>query len=196
MLATLINDIKRLVVLSSGIGSNLQAMIDTLHDQDGITIAAVVSDKPSPSLKRAIKADIPCLFLPQQKKQSNTDYDNLLDRFIQLFHPDLIVLSGFMRILSAKFVDQYPNKIINIHPSLLPKYKGLNTHRRVLENGEKVHGTTIHFVNQFLDSGEIIAQKIIEITQDDTVESLKRKIKYIEHVFYPKIIKQICQGNP
>lgn len=191
----MLSNTQRLVVLSSGLGSNLQAIIDALHKQDGIVIAAVISDKPSFSLKRSIKADIPCLFLPKRKKQLNTEYDNLLYQFIRLFHPYLIILSGFMRILSSKFIDNYPNKIINIHPSLLPKYKGLNTHQRVLENGEKLHGTTIHFVNQLLDSGDIIAQKSIDIGKDDTLESLRRKIKSVENNFYPKVIRRLCRGH-
>ena len=195
MSAMSMDNVKNLVVLSSGVGSNLQAIIDALHNQDNIVITAVISDKPSPSLQRAIKADIPCLFLPQQKKQSHDDYDSILGQFISLFHPNLIILSGFMRFLSSRFVDQYPNKIINIHPSLLPKYKGLNTHQRVLKHGETTHGTTVHFVNKFLDSGKIIAQKSIEISQDDTIESLERRIKQIEHVFYPDIIKQLCKGK-
>ena len=186
---------RRLVVLSSGLGSNLKSIINSVHGKDGIIISAVVSDKPSHSLKIAIQSGITCLFLPQQEKQSNISYNNFLYEFIKPFDPDFIVMAGFMRLLSSKFIGHYLNRIINIHPSLLPKYKGLNTHQRVLENDEKVHGTTIHFVNQSLDAGQIIAQKSIKISQIDTAESLKRKIKDIENVFYPKIIKQLCKDK-
>ena len=190
------NTIKRLIILSSGLGSNLQSIINTVHNHNNIIISAVVSDHPSISIKRAIKANIPCFFLPaNQKNQSNIHYDQILNKFIQLFSPYLIILSGFMRILSKDFIENYPNQIINIHPSLLPKYKGLNTHKRVLNKGEKIHGTTIHYVNEYCDSGPIIAQKSIEVSQDDTIKSLEKKIKHIEHKFYPEIIKKLCQDK-
>lgn len=186
------NKLKKLVIFSSGFGSNLQSIINKLHGHKGIVVKLVVSDKPSMSIKRAVKSGISCLFFPFNKEQNKNEYDCILSKLVNVFNPDLLILSGFMHIFSHQFVANYPNKIINIHPSLLPKYKGLNTHRRVLENGDKIHGTTVHFVNKKLDSGKIIAQKIINVSDNETVNSLENKVKIIENNFYPNVIKNLC----
>ncbi|WP_162896471.1 phosphoribosylglycinamide formyltransferase [Cysteiniphilum halobium] len=181
----------KLVVLSSGYGSNLQAIIDQLHKEDGIEISAIISDKASESITRALNHNIPCLYLPKQKQQTREKYDQLLCDLLQPFRPDLIVLAGFMRILSASFTQKFPQQIINIHPSLLPKYKGLNTHQRVIDANDKTHGTTIHYVDEHLDSGKIIAQKRIDVLPFDTAETLEQAIKSLEHVFYPATLHKL-----
>lgn len=192
MLATPMVDksIFKLVVLSSGHGSNLQAIIDQLHKKNGIEVVAVISDKASESITRALTHNIPCLYLPKQKRQTREEYDQLLSELLKPFSPDLIVLAGFMRILSASFTKKFPNQIINIHPSLLPRYKGLNTHQRVIDAKDKIHGTTIHCVDESLDGGKIIAQKRIDVLPFDTAETLDQAIKSLEHVFYPATIEK------
>ena len=183
-----------IVVLSSGNGSNLQEIIGKLHDDEkvNINIKAVISDKSSFSLIRAQNAKITSIFFPKKRQQSTIQYDQSLKGLINLFAPQYIILAGFMRILSKEFVQSYKNIILNLHPSLLPKYKGLNTHERVLQSKDKVHGITIHFVNEFLDEGEIIAQKQLTIDSNDTVESLEKRVKVLEHAIFPEIIKKIC----
>ncbi len=182
----------KLVILSSGYGSNLQSIIDKLHLQEGIEVCVIVSDKASQSITRGLLANIPCLFLPKRKSQSREEYDKLLKALIIPFAPDLIVLAGFMRIFSPVFIRAFEGKIINIHPSLLPKYKGLNTHQRVIDAKDNMHGTTIHYVDETLDGGEIIAQKRIDVLPFDTAETLEQTIKSIEHTFYPEIIRKLC----
>lgn len=185
----------KLVILSSGYGSNLQAIIDKLHERHGIQIKAIVSDKPSRSIQRALNHNIACLFLPKDNFQDRNLYDKSLANLIAPFEPDLVVLSGFMRILSTLFISKYQKKIINIHPSLLPKYKGLHTHQRVIDSKDNKHGTTIHYVDESLDGGKIIAQKEIEVMPLDTADTLEKKIKMIEHEFYPQIIKKIVTSD-
>ncbi len=194
MLATSManKSIFKLVILSSGYGSNLQAIIDQLHNEDGIEISAIISDKASESITRALNHNIPCLYLPRQKKQTREAYDQLLSELLKPFSPDLIVLAGFMRILSPAFIQRFPQQIINIHPSLLPKYKGLNTHQRVIDAKDKTHGTTIHYVDEHLDGGKIIAQKRIDVLPFDTAETLEQAIKSLEHVFYPATIHKLA----
>ncbi|WP_162902403.1 phosphoribosylglycinamide formyltransferase [Facilibium subflavum] len=186
---------KHLVVLCSGVGSTLQAMIDQLHNQNtSIRINAVICDKNCQAMTRGITANIPSFFLPKRPSMSKKDYDNQLSQCIDTFQPDFIILSGFMRILSEDFVNKYPKKIINIHPSLLPKFKGLHTHQRVIMANEKKHGTTVHYVDQTLDGGEIIAQRCVDINPSDTAETLQMKIKQIEYQFYPEIIQKLCKA--
>ncbi len=193
MLATSManKSIFKLVVLSSGYGSNLQAIIDQLHNEDDIKISAIISDKVSESITRALNHNIPCLYLPKQQYQTREEYDQLLSELLKPFSPDLIILAGFMRILSPDFIQKFPQQIINIHPSLLPKHKGLNTHQRVIDAKDKTHGTTIHYVNEHLDGGKIIAQKRIDVLPFDTAETLEQAIKSLEHVFYPATIHKL-----
>ncbi|MFZ9034849.1 MAG: phosphoribosylglycinamide formyltransferase [Francisellaceae bacterium] len=184
---------KKLVILSSGFGSNLGAMIEKLHQQHDIEIALVISDHDSQSLIRGQKAGIPTLYLPKNKGIDRAKYDEKLADVIAAFNPDLIVLSGFMRILTAGFIERFKGKIINIHPSLLPKYKGLNTHQRAIDAKDLQHGTTVHFVDETLDGGRIIDQRAISIDINDDKESLEKKIKTIEHDFYPEVILRLCE---
>lgn len=179
-----------IVVLISGNGSNLQAIIDSVKNGaiEG-RISAVISNRPGVyGLERAEKSDIPALTVDHTEFASRSDFEQALSQTIDQFQPDVLVLAGFMRILSSEFVQHYLGKMLNIHPSLLPKYPGLNTHRRVLENGDKEHGTSVHFVTAELDGGPIIAQRSIHVTADDTEESLQQKIQQQEHKLYPEVV--------
>jgi phosphoribosylglycinamide formyltransferase-1 len=181
---------RNIVLLSSGEGSNVESIISYFNQHPLIKIRCIISDKQSKTLSRGIDNIIPTLFLPIMNC-SNESYDRFLMKHINVYSPDLVVLSGFMRILSPEFVASYPERIINIHPSLLPKYKGLNTHRRVIENKDKSHGTTVHYVEDELDSGRIIEQHKIIISNTDTEESLQNKVKSLEHQIYPRIIESL-----
>lgn len=181
------------VVLISGNGSNLQAIIDNSADI-GLLISCVISNKADAfGLKRAQTANIPTLLIEHQNFTSRQAFDDKLAEKIDWHQPDIIILAGFMRILSKIFVEKYAGKIINIHPSLLPQFKGLNTHQRALDAGVETHGATVHFVINKLDSGAIIMQKSIAITATDTAKSLQEKIQKIEHILYPLALKKISK---
>ena len=181
----------KLAVLISGEGSNLQAIIDAIAAGSlSAEIGVVISDQERANgLNRARKAGIDCSVVKAIKGQSREEYDQRLLEALSPYTPDLIVLAGFMRILSAPFVRQLAGKIINIHPSLLPAYKGLNTHQRVIAAGERYHGATVHFVTEELDAGEPIIQSRIEIDDDDDAASLQQRIHAEEHVIYPRAIQ-------
>ncbi|NVJ66101.1 MAG: phosphoribosylglycinamide formyltransferase [Gammaproteobacteria bacterium] len=186
-----------IVVLISGNGSNLQALIDA--QSKGLflgDIQAVISNKPSAyGLERAENANIDAICVDHTRFDNKSSFELQLIETIDIYQPDIVVLAGFMRILSSDFVQHYLGKIINIHPSLLPKYKGLHTHRQVLENGDKEHGTTVHFVTAELDGGPIIAQRRIDVETDDTEQSLVEKIQQQEHQLYPQVVSWICAGR-
>lgn len=185
---------KSIVVLISGNGSNLQALIDAqsqgLFNGD---IKAVISNKPNAyGLERAEKFNIDAICIDHNNFADKFNFESQLIETINIYQPDLIVLSGFMRILSSDFVQQYLGKIVNIHPSLLPKYKGLHTHRQVLENGDTKHGTSVHFVTAELDGGPIIAQRQINVEDNDTEQTLVEKIQQQEHQLYPEVVSWFC----
>jgi len=181
----------RLAVLISGNGSNLQAIIDAIESGNlGADIRIVISNRADANgLNRAQRAGIPCAVLRPTKGQSREDYDRQLIDMLSPCEPDLIVLAGFMRILSAGFVQHFAGKIINIHPSLLPAYKGLDTHQRVLDADERFHGASVHYVSEKLDDGEIIIQSRIEIHPDDDAASLQQRVHAEEHIIYPRAIQ-------
>lgn len=186
-----------IVVLISGNGSNLQAIIDAIAaKQLPAKICAVISNHVDAyGLERARRASIPTHILSNADFKNPKEYDDELQKIIEHYQPALIVLAGFMRILTPTFVNHFVGKIINIHPSLLPKYRGLNTHQRVLTDKEREHGVTVHFVTADLDAGPIIAQEKIDIDDDDTAASLKEKIHKIEHQLYPKVIRLIAEDK-
>lgn len=196
---------KNIVVLISGNGSNLQAIIDSVENgaingaNNGSIngqISAVISNKPDVyGLQRAKNANIPTQVLDHREFDDREAFDQALIKIIDQYQPDLVVLAGFMRILSSEFVQHYLGKMLNIHPSLLPKYKGLHTHRRVLENGDTEHGTSVHFVTPELDGGPIIAQRTINVEVDDTETSLQQKIQQQEHQLYPQVIAWFCNDQ-
>ena len=182
-----------LAVLVSGRGSNLQAIIDSIEKNDlSAEIALVVSNvKDTYALERAHKQGLEVLFLDPKSYPDRNGYEQALVERIQSKSVNLICLAGFMRVLGKHFIETFSGRIINIHPSLLPKYKGTNTHKRVLKSKEKYSGCTVHFVTPQLDSGKIILQKRILIKNNETVSSLKNKILKQEHKLYPQSIISI-----
>ena len=186
-----------LVVLISGNGSNLQAIIDAI-DAGEITarIRAVISNNPDAyGLERARRAGIPVEVVDHRDFPDRESYDRALQAVIDRYRPDLVVLAGFMRILTPAFVEHYAGRMLNIHPSLLPRYQGLDTHRRVLEAGDSVHGVSVHFVTPELDSGPIVLQAEVPVEPGDTEADLARKVHAEEHVIYPRVIRWFAEGR-
>jgi len=186
-----------LVVLISGHGSNLQAIID--HIQEGsldAEICAVISNRNDAfGLTRAKKYNIPTEMLLPRNYSTKDDYDTALLSCLQKYSPALIILAGFMKILRPRVVDTYPHKILNIHPSLLPLYPGLNTHEKVLRNADHKHGSTIHIVTNELDNGPIISQASFKVPTHASLEFLETKIKRLEHALYSKVIQYFAQQS-
>ena len=185
----------KVAVLISGNGSNLQSLIDNFKKESLIDIKCVISNKENAfGLERATEANIDNFFVDHTKFKTREEFDQELIKILEKYDPDLIVLAGFMRILSELFVDKYIGKLINIHPSLLPKYPGLETHKKVIENKDSHHGVTIHYVDKTLDGGPICAQSQMEVTTDN-IKDLQNQIHQIEHEMYPLVIKQIAEGK-
>lgn len=185
------------IVLISGNGSNLQAIIDQIRQgRLPISIAAVISDRPTAhGLSRADNAGIPTHVIDYRQFPERARFDAALMQQIDAYHPDLVVLAGFMRILTPICVQHYLGKMINIHPSLLPKYQGLHTHRRVLEAAETEHGASVHYVTPELDSGPVILQARVPVLPGDTPESLQQRVHLAEHQIYPAAIRLIAAGQ-
>ncbi|SFU47177.1 phosphoribosylglycinamide formyltransferase [Xenorhabdus koppenhoeferi] len=182
---------KRIVVLISGNGTNLQSIIDACQ-QNRINghIAAVFSNNADAyGLQRAEQANIPTNFINPKAYIDRTSHDLALLKAIDQYQPDLVVLAGYMRILSPDFVQHYHGRLLNIHPSLLPKYPGLHTHQKAIENGDREHGTSIHFVTEELDGGPIILQAKVPIFEDDIEEDIVERVQIQEHNFYPLVIR-------
>ena len=186
----------KVAVLISGNGSNLQALIDNFKEEESIVdINCVISNKEDAfGLERATRAAIDNHFVDHTKFKNRETFDQELIQILDGYNPDLIVLAGFMRILSEVFVEKYLGKLINIHPSLLPKYPGLETHKKVIENKEAHHGVTIHYVDKTLDGGPICSQSEIEVTTKN-INDLQEQIHKIEHEIYPEVVQQIADGN-
>ncbi|MCL4154179.1 UNVERIFIED_CONTAM: hypothetical protein GTU68_045167 [Idotea baltica] len=188
----------RILVVISGSGSNLQAIIDACANGDvSGHICAVISNKPAVyGLERAEKANIQTAVLNHREFDSREDYDLALAELIDSFAADLIVLAGFMRILTPDFVRKFQGKLLNIHPSLLTKYPGLHTHKRALENGDTAHGATVHFVTEELDGGPPIIQGNIDIEASDDESSLAEKVQLqVEHKIYPLAVEWCLTGR-
>ena len=180
-----------LAILLSGEGSNLQAIINAIAVKTlDAEIVLVVSNKADAAgLSHARKAGLTCKVIPAIKAESRSQYDQRLVNTLMPYAPDLIVLAGFMRILSPRMIQSFAGKIVNIHPSLLPAYKGLNTHQRVIDAGEQYHGATVHYVTQALDDGELIIQSRIETQANDTAQTLRTRVQAEEHIIYPRAIQ-------
>jgi phosphoribosylglycinamide formyltransferase-1 len=186
-----------LVVLLSGSGSNLQALIDAINGGViGADIAAVISNKPEAlGLKRADDAGIKNAVIDNLQFSSRENFDQALCREIQIYKPDLVILAGFMRILTSKFVENFDGRILNIHPSLLPKYPGLHSHQKAIDAGDLNAGATVHFVTSKLDGGPPVLQAEVPIYQDDSAEVLARRILIKEHQIYPLVVQWFCAGR-
>ncbi len=185
---------KQIVVLISGSGSNLQAILDAIQAGriEG-QVSAVISNKAGVfGLERAETAGIVTEVIDHKAFDSREAFDIELASRIDACQPDLVVLAGFMRILTADFVRHYQGRLLNIHPSLLPKYKGLHTHQRALDAGDAEHGCTVHFVTEELDGGPLAVQGAVSIDADDSADSLQHKVHKVEHQIYPYTVELFC----
>ncbi|WP_028306965.1 phosphoribosylglycinamide formyltransferase [Desulfitibacter alkalitolerans] len=187
----------RLTVLASGRGSNLQAIIDSIDTgRLNAAIVIVISDNEDAfALKRAAANKLPHIFLDPARVSNSQEYDLLLAEKIKQQGVDLVVLAGWMRLLGQGFLDKFPDQVINIHPSLLPAFPGLNAQKQAFEYGVKYTGCTVHFVDAGVDTGPIIAQQIVPIDPDDTLESLTKRILIEEHLLYPRVIQLFSENR-
>ena len=187
----------KIAVLISGNGSNLEALIDACKKNliNG-SVEIIISNNPDAyGIERAKNHLINYKIIDNNRFKTREDFDRALVEELQDSNPDLIVLAGFMRILTPVMIEAFKNKIINIHPSLLPKYPGLDTHNSVIKNGDLKHGVTIHYVNEVLDGGQIIAQGEISVNANETSEELKTRIHAIEHVMLPMVVSKFADGT-
>lgn len=186
-----------LVILISGSGSNLQSFIDNVSSgQLDADITAVISNRPTATgLDRASSANIPTAVVDHTEYDTREIFDAELMKCIDGFEPDLVILAGFMRILTPGFVKHYHGRLLNIHPSLLPKYPGLKTHQRAIEAGDKQAGATVHFVTEQLDGGPAIVQAAINIEKEDDPVSLANRILTKEHIIYPLAAQWFAEGR-
>ena len=185
----------RLVILISGRGSNMQSIIRAIDAGElNAEIVAVISNRPDAAgLQTAAAAGIDTQLINHRDFDSREAFDIELARTIDQSQPDFVILAGFMRILTADFVKHFVGKLINIHPSLLPKFKGLHTHQRAIEAGEQEHGASVHFVTAELDDGPVILQAKVPVLADDTPESLAARVLVEEHKLYPDAIQLLIQ---
>ncbi len=187
----------RVAVLISGSGTNLQAIIDAVAAGDlNAELVAVISDNPDAfGLQRAADANIAAQHIAFDEFADRTDYDTALHEQLLNINPDLVVLAGYMRIIADRTVEQYAGRMLNVHPSLLPAYPGLNTHRRALEANEQWHGTTVHFVIPELDAGPPVLQYRVKIHPHDTEHSLRARVQKGEYRIYPLCIRWLAEGK-
>lgn len=187
----------RIAVLVSGNGSNLQALIDAQHGKQlSGQIVGVLSNKADAyALRRAEDANIATAVISHQNFPNRESFDVAMHQQLLAWQVDLVILAGFMRILTPEFVSKWQGKMLNIHPSLLPFYKGMNTHQRVLNTGDRLHGCTVHFVTAELDAGQSIAQSVIQVSLQDTAESLAQRVHELEHFIYPQVVQWLCNGQ-
>ena len=191
----------RIVVLISGSGSNMVAIAEAIKaevsDSDNeAQIVGVISNRPNAEgLNKAQALDLHTDIIDHTLYASRDEFDHALIRMIEDLKPDLVVLAGFMRILTADFTRYYEGRLLNIHPSLLPKYQGLNTHQRALDAGDDIHGVTVHFVTEELDGGPNAIQAIVPILDIDNAQELQKRIQIQEHIIYPIAVKWFCEGR-
>lgn len=190
-----------LVVLASSVGTNLQAILNAIAAGEiNANVRAVISDKPQAfALERARSAGIAAEVLDPRAHATREAYDTalaaLIDQHVDQHTPGLVVLAGFLRILTPAFVQHYAGRLLNIHPSLLPKYRGLHTHRRVLEAGDVEHGASVHFVTEELDGGPLVLQESLPVVPGDTEASLAARVQQLEHRIYPRAIGWFASGR-
>lgn len=184
-----------IVVLISGTGSNLQALIDAIAQESlPVEIRAVISNRANAEgLTRAQLAGISTYILEHRSYQDRESFDSALMNIIDGHHPELVLLAGFMRILTRGFVEHYCGRLINIHPSLLPEFPGLDTHRRAIETGKTEHGASVHFVTPEVDGGPVILQARVPVTPGDTPERLAARVLTQEHVIYPLVLRWFAE---
>jgi phosphoribosylglycinamide formyltransferase-1 len=184
-----------IAVLISGGGSNLQSIIDHVQKRNiHANIACVISNKPDAyGLTRAQQADIPTHVVDHKSFSTREAFDTELLKILAVYNIKLIILAGFMRVLSPTFINEYPQNILNIHPSLLPKYPGLHTHERALQAGDTQHGCSVHFVTAALDEGPLVIQATVDTKVADTTETLAARVLKKEHIIYPLAAKWFCE---
>lgn len=194
---TEVNTPLRVVVLISGNGSNLQAIIDDIKvNAVPAEIVAVFSNRADAyGLTRARNSGIATEVIENRQYDSREAFDAAMQQAIDRYQPDLLVLAGFMRILSDGFVDHYAGRMINIHPSLLPRHQGLNTHQRALDANDTEHGASVHFVTAELDGGPVILQAPVPIHDSDSAETLAQRVHEIEHKIYPQVVRWFAEGR-
>jgi phosphoribosylglycinamide formyltransferase-1 len=187
----------RLVVLISGRGSNLQAILDQAASGElPVEVAAVISNRPGVhGLERARRAGVPALELDHKLFADRPEFEAALIDLIDHYRPDLVILAGFMRVLTPGFTEHYQGRIFNIHPSLLPKFRGLHTHERAIAAGETVHGASIHFVTAELDGGPVIVQARVPVLPGDDPDTLAARVLEREHRLYPQAIRWFAEGR-
>jgi len=188
---------KRVAVLISGRGSNMSALIGACKDPAyPAEIVAVISNKPDAAgLEVARSHGIEAIAVPQKDHPTRTAHEDAISAELSRIAPDVICLAGYMRLMSAEFVARWEGRMINIHPSLLPLFKGLDSHARVLESGMRVHGCTVHFVTAEMDGGPIIAQGVVPVKPDDTEETLSARVLTVEHKLYPLALRLVAEGK-
>lgn len=190
-----------IVVLISGRGSNFKAMHETAlrenwKDNYGIQFSAVISNRPDAlGLQYAHQADIPARVVDHKNYESREDFERTLAEVCSEYNPDLIVLAGFMRVLTPYFVGQFEGRILNIHPALLPLFPGLHTHERAIEAGMRIHGVTVHFVSAVLDGGAIIGQAAVPVLSGDDADTLAARVLEKEHILYPRAVRLVAAGR-
>jgi phosphoribosylglycinamide formyltransferase-1 len=186
-----------IVVLISGTGSNLQALIDAIKAGTlKADIRAVISNRSDATgLQRAQQAGIATHVIKNSDHTDRSHYDAALRECIDRYQPQLVILAGFMRILGAELVNHYRGRMLNIHPSLLPDFRGLDTHQRVLDAGRREHGASVHFVTPDLDSGPVVLQAVIAVNADDTAQSLQQRVHQQEHIIYPMAVGWFAEGR-
>jgi phosphoribosylglycinamide formyltransferase-1 len=189
--------VTKLCVLISGNGSNLQAIIDAIAaGRLNAVVCGVISNRPNAyGLERAADAGIEAICLDHTDFDDRASYDAALRAQIEAFGADCVVLAGFMRILTPEFVDAFAGKLVNIHPSLLPKYKGLHTHQRAIDNGDEEHGVSVHFVTPELDGGPVIIQCRVPVFEDDVASDLAERVQEQERRIYPLVLGWFSAGR-
>ena len=187
----------RIAVLISGSGSNLQALLDAVADGEiaGRIVRVISNRAEAGGLERARRAGVETEVLPHGDYPDRETYDAALAARLNTVSPDLVVLAGFMRILSDGFVEAFQGRLVNIHPSLLPAYRGLHTHARALQAGDREHGCSVHYVIPALDAGPVIAQASLPVHETDTPESLETRVRTLEHRLYPLVVRWIADGR-
>lgn len=187
----------RLVVLISGRGSNLQVILDSMISGElPVEIGAVISNRPNaPGLERARRAGVPAVTLDHKAFADRQSFDKALQELIDSYHPDLLVMAGFMRLLTPDFIEHYQGRMLNIHPSLLPQFSGLHTHERAIAAGEREHGASVHFVTLEMDAGPIILQARVPVLPEDDPETLAARVLEQEHRIYPLAIRWFAENR-
>ncbi|HSK50251.1 MAG TPA: phosphoribosylglycinamide formyltransferase [Solirubrobacterales bacterium] len=186
----------RIVVLASGSGTNLQAIIDTLHGREGIAVVGVGSDKPgAQALQRAVAAGVETAAFPADAYEDRTGRDAAMGDWVESLHPELIVLAGYMQLLTEPFVARFRNRIVNVHPALLPSFPGLDAVGQALAAGVETTGVSVHFVDEGVDTGPVIAQREVTVPPGGDRVQLEAAIHAVEHQLYPEAIRMIAEGR-